>query len=111
MDFTPSELELIKKRIGEQICQCAEGVCPIPPEYHNTIRTSPSVTLLDRMMAFRTSPWFYEIRAALRRIEEGSYGTCLMCKASIPFDFLARRPTARLCLHCRKILKPRSLLL
>jgi hypothetical protein len=111
MEFTPSELDVIKKRIGEQICQCAEGVCPIPPEESDTIRTSPSVTLLDRMMAFRTSPWFYEIRAALRRIEEGSYGACLMCKATIPFEFLARRPTARLCVRCRKILKPRSSML
>ena len=105
MKFTSSQLETIKKKIGEQICQCAEGICPIPSEYRDTIQTSPSVNLLDRLMAFRTSPWFYEIRAALRRIEEGSYGCCLLCKATLPFDFLERRPTARLCQQCRKNLR------
>jgi RNA polymerase-binding transcription factor DksA len=39
-----------------------------------------------------------EIEAALRRIDDGTYGTCLMCGGEIPEPRLRAIPWARLCI-------------
>jgi DnaK suppressor protein len=41
-----------------------------------------------------------EIDAALRRIDEGSYGDCAMCQEPINPRRLDADPTARLCIDC-----------
>jgi DnaK suppressor protein len=41
-----------------------------------------------------------EIRAALGRIEQGSYGTCARCGSTIPVERLELRPWTALCVHC-----------
>ena len=41
-----------------------------------------------------------QIRAALRRIDEGSYGACATCGAEIAEARLAALPHATLCLDC-----------
>jgi DnaK suppressor protein len=43
-----------------------------------------------------------EVRAALRRIHEGSFGTCLECEAAISPKRLAAVPWARLCITCQE---------
>jgi RNA polymerase-binding transcription factor DksA len=40
------------------------------------------------------------IRAALGRIEAGSYGTCAKCGCDIPAARLAAVPTATMCIKC-----------
>ncbi len=40
------------------------------------------------------------IDAALRRLEDGRYGTCERCGQPIGEDRLAARPTARTCIRC-----------
>jgi DnaK suppressor protein len=42
-----------------------------------------------------------QIRAALRRIEEGDYGACLRCGEPISFQRLRVRPEAALCRECQ----------
>jgi len=42
----------------------------------------------------------HQIRAALRRIEEGLYGTCAKCGAAIAAGRLEALPTATLCIKC-----------
>jgi len=42
-----------------------------------------------------------DIDAALRTIEEGTYGTCERCGASIGANRMAYRPTSRLCVRCK----------
>ena len=44
-----------------------------------------------------------EIDAALRRIEEGSYGECQRCEEAINPRRLDADPTARLCIDCASI--------
>lgn len=44
----------------------------------------------------------HEIDAALKRIENGTYGRCESCGTEIPDDRLDARPVARLCLSCKK---------
>ena len=40
---------------------------------------------------------------ALRRVAEGSYGTCERCTADIPLERLETLPHARFCVSCQRI--------
>lgn len=43
-----------------------------------------------------------DIRAALARIEAGTYGVCTRCGAEIPSARLEAVPTASLCIQCKE---------
>lgn len=43
-----------------------------------------------------------EVKAALERIEKGSYGNCEFCGTAIAFERLDALPEARLCLNCEE---------
>ena len=43
-----------------------------------------------------------EIDAALKRIEDGTYGTCVNCGREIPVERLEAYPWASLCIDCRR---------
>jgi len=43
-----------------------------------------------------------EIDAALRRIDDGSYGQCTSCGRQIPEERLEARPYATLCIDCQR---------
>ena len=43
-----------------------------------------------------------EIDAALKRIEEGTYGTCTNCDRPIPVERLEALPWATLCIDCQR---------
>ena len=43
-----------------------------------------------------------EVRAALARIDDGSYGRCQSCGRDIPFERLEVVPTATQCLACKQ---------
>jgi RNA polymerase-binding protein DksA len=43
-----------------------------------------------------------DIDAALRRIEDGSYGVCTNCAKQIPEERLEARPWATLCIGCQR---------
>jgi RNA polymerase-binding protein DksA len=43
-----------------------------------------------------------EIDAALRRIEDGTYGTCVNCGRQIPRERLEAYPWASLCIDCKR---------
>ena len=42
------------------------------------------------------------VRAAIARVEAGTYGTCSRCGADIPGARLAAMPTATLCITCKE---------
>jgi RNA polymerase-binding transcription factor DksA len=42
-----------------------------------------------------------EVEAALRRLDDGSYGQCPQCLRAIPSERLARFPAARYCALCQ----------
>jgi DnaK suppressor protein len=50
----------------------------------------------------RESGLLREIRSALRRIDEGTFGTCLHCEEEISQRRLEAVPWARLCLLCQE---------
>ena len=43
-----------------------------------------------------------EVRAALARIDDGTYGTCARCGVEIPAARLQAVPTASLCIQCKE---------
>ncbi|WP_067620811.1 TraR/DksA C4-type zinc finger protein [Alicyclobacillus acidiphilus] len=43
-----------------------------------------------------------EIEAALRRMDEGTYGQCVDCGETIPMDRLQAMPTTKYCIDCQK---------
>jgi DnaK suppressor protein len=43
-----------------------------------------------------------EIDAALKRIDEGTYGTCVSCKEQIRYERLEATPWAALCIDCKR---------
>src|ERR687886_1251132 len=43
-----------------------------------------------------------DIDAALKRIEDGTYGTCTNCGKQIPLERLEARPYATLCIDCQR---------
>jgi DnaK suppressor protein len=47
-----------------------------------------------------------EIDAALRRLDQGGYGTCTACGQPIAADRLAARPTATTCIRCASRRRP-----
>jgi DnaK suppressor protein len=55
-------------------------------------------------LRFRNRENFYEkkIVAALRRMEEGSYGACNECDEPIGYKRLSARPTAEQCIICKE---------
>ena len=46
-----------------------------------------------------------EVQAALVRIDEGTYGTCVDCQQSLPEDRLEARPEAARCLDCQQAME------
>lgn len=46
-----------------------------------------------------------QIEEALRRIEQGSYGTCERCGKNIGYDRLEVLPQASLCMDCKRLVE------
>jgi DnaK suppressor protein len=44
-----------------------------------------------------------QVNAAIQRIDEGEFGTCLDCEEPIPAKRLAALPWAAYCLHCQEL--------
>ena len=53
-------------------------------------------------LASNDRQFLYELEDALKRIEEGTFGICEECKASLTKARLKALPYARLCLHCQQ---------
>jgi RNA polymerase-binding transcription factor DksA len=58
---------------------------------------------IDALLAFKSDPRLDELRSALNRLEAGSYGTCLSCKAKVDQSLLDTDPARRLCDSCDRL--------
>jgi len=45
-----------------------------------------------------------DVKDALKRIDDGTYGICKYCKKEIPLQRLEARPTSSACIECKKAL-------
>jgi DnaK suppressor protein len=58
---------------------------------------------IDESLEENAEQLVHEIDLAVRRIDEGTYGTCARCGQSIPQDRLEAVPYATLCVSCRRL--------
>ena len=58
---------------------------------------------LDDSLEDNAEQLVHEIDAALRRLDEGTYGTCARCGEPIPEERLQAVPYATLCLSCKRL--------
>lgn len=63
--------------------------------------------VLDEASRF-DSPDLNELVFALRRVEKGTYGQCVICRHDIPSDVLEANLTARLCPSCQTAIHEKS---
>ncbi|MGA9115539.1 MAG: hypothetical protein WB626_02075 [Bacteroidota bacterium] len=61
---------------------------------------NPDNHLIDMVLSFKSDPHLEELRSALDRLQEGSFGTCLSCKGWIEQRLLDEDPARRLCGEC-----------
>ena len=59
-----------------------------------------SLRYADTLLAFRSDATLEQLRAALDRLEEGTFGVCLACKENIDAGWLDTDPTRRMCERC-----------
>ena len=71
----------------------------------NHLAETASITLdreIDYSLEENATYVLREIDAALARIDEGAYGTCMRCARPIAPERLEARPWARLCIDCKR---------
>jgi DnaK suppressor protein len=56
---------------------------------------------LVNMLCYRSQKLVSEIRSAIKRIDDGKFGTCWLCSSSIALERLRAHPTAILCVRCQ----------
>ena len=57
---------------------------------------------IEAVLAFKSDPRLDELRGALERIDDGSYGVCIGCKTEIDQRLLHEEPARRICGKCEK---------
>ncbi len=77
-----------------------EGLHAVDRELVDAFQRTPSTALFDRVMAFRTLPLEEDFRAAVGRLETGSYGRCTLCGETIAVSELLESPLGRYCSRC-----------
>ena len=57
---------------------------------------------IDYTLGDNAEQVLFEIDGALKRIDEGTYGTCVTCGEQIPRERLDANPWASLCIDCKR---------
>ena len=57
---------------------------------------------IDALLAFKSDSHLEELRSALDRLEDGSYGICIGCKGQVSQEMLDRDPVQRICGECEQ---------
>jgi RNA polymerase-binding protein DksA len=71
----------------------------------NHLAETASATLgreIDYTLGDNAEQVLSEIDGALKRIEDGTYGTCVNCGQEIPHGRLEANPWASLCIDCKR---------
>ena len=75
------------------------------PTADNNLAETATATLgreIDYTLGDNAEQVLSEIDAALKRIEDGTYGTCVNCGREIPRERLEANPWASLCIDCKR---------
>jgi RNA polymerase-binding protein DksA len=82
-----------------------EEVEEMAPTNDNHLAETATATLgreIDYTLGDNAEQVIAEIDAALQRIEDGTYGTCVNCGREIPRERLEANPWASLCIDCKR---------
>jgi len=67
------------------------------------VATATYMRELDYTLEDNTEHVIAEIDAALRRIDEGTYGTCIRCGTTVAEERLEAMPYATMCIECKRL--------
>jgi RNA polymerase-binding protein DksA len=67
------------------------------------VATATYMRELDFTLEDSTEHVIAEIDSALRRIDEGTYGTCVRCRSTIAEERLEAMPYAKMCIECKRL--------
>jgi RNA polymerase-binding protein DksA len=82
-----------------------EEVEEIAATSDNHLAETATATLgreIDYTLGENSGQVLADIDAALKRIDDGTYGTCISCGSEIPLGRLEAHPTASLCIDCKR---------
>jgi len=94
-DLESKLADLLKLSGGREELEIQQMADPLDQVRQSTDRDMAVETLNQQAHSIQ------EIRAALARIEDGSYGLCERCEEPIPAKRLDALPYARMCVHCQ----------
>jgi DnaK suppressor protein len=106
--MTANELERFRETLKTRQAELSDG-----PRNLEALAIENSADELDRIQSAQERDFamavldrqairLREIRAALERLDEGSYGTCLNCEGEIAAKRLAAVPWTPLCIACQE---------
>jgi DnaK suppressor protein len=82
-----------------------EEVQELPATSDNHLAETATATLgreIDYTLGENSGHVLVDIDAALKRIDDGTYGTCVSCGNEIPLGRLEAHPAASLCIDCKR---------
>lgn len=93
--------DMMKSRIGTTIKEATGDLSSY--SYHMADQGTDAMEReMTFMFASKSGRLIYHIDEALRRIDEGSYGNCVVCERPISTPRLEAVPHARLCIECKE---------
>ena len=112
MDMEQQQLDTLRKALEEELSsvddQLVEHGSPADSESvevdvdegfadsaHATAERSQTLAIVEQLHAHRR-----EIKAALARMDAGTFGKCENCGQEIPYERLEARPSSTLCMSC-----------
>ena len=95
-----ARLEARLKELGAEVDRLeAESAQPLDADWSEQANQIEDVETAEGLEQVRLEE-ARDIRAALQRIADGTYGTCANCDAEIAPARLKALPTATLCINC-----------
>jgi len=118
--FTKKELQIIRKKLIEQKAQILEELLSLKgKDINKTFKDASgdlsgysfhmadmATDLYDREFSLELAEGererLFQLDDAIKRVDEGTYGTCDKCSGRIPKQRLKAVPQAHLCIKCKE---------
>ncbi|MEU1513789.1 TraR/DksA C4-type zinc finger protein [Streptomyces sp. NPDC005811] len=96
--LSPEDLAALQENLHEQLLFRREQLRQIAAAPRSAAQTEVQVKL-----AASARMVLNDVEAALRRITEGRYGTCHLCRRAVDRERLMIVPQARYCARCQQV--------
>ncbi|MFF8321531.1 TraR/DksA family transcriptional regulator [Streptomyces bobili] len=106
--LSAQDLAVLREKLREQLQFRREQIQQLTdaaPARRDALRErrAPSQVEVGVQLAAAARMVLADVEAALRRMDEGHYGTCGLCGRPIARDLLEIVPQARHCARCRRV--------